>query len=593
MSEQKIESAQSEQKQNQIKISACKNGVEMKKANPDKYTSALELDYLRERLHNLQDILLKDFKKRINEEIEDVVQELRQHELQLNEFRGFAKSQNTNTWSNRIAVTADNQTGNGNVPTESSEKICTASGDNKILSGKHKKQPRPLPDKVFIVRESYLTALLEVDHMRTIYHIFATILLMLLIQSISYDYLAEGRVYFGLGTFKSSLVKIEYVFGIWLLEHTIVFLLYYAFKMWANVRVKLARQPALQSFWSHSCLITYISAQLVFGYVASALCVKLELTFITSSILLLESTRLLMKMHSFVRTNAARVLAGKLKTDALSSDVNDVRDQQSSAQAIRLPSFSSYLYFLFAPTLIYRDSYPRTTHIRWKFALARFMEVVAIAFVYSYLFERYIKAQYENIGREELSLRTFVIKLHSMVMPNNIIFLCGFYLILHSWLNFTAELLRFGDRMFYKDWWTSHTYDAYFRNWNVVVHDWLYEYIYKDSYNYLFKGSKLPATLMVFYTSALVHEHIIGFALRLFFPVMFCFFGGFAVVMVFLFRNASKRVGNFAVWSTLIIGNGLLFSLYSIEYYARQNCTRTYESWTDYFVPTVWTCYNK
>lgn len=350
---------------------------------------------------------------------------------------------------------------------------------------------------------------------------------------------------------------------------------------------------ALQSFWSHSCLITYISSQLLFGYVASVLCLKLDLTFITASVLLLESTRLLMKMHAFVRTNAGRVLAGKLKTDAITSDVDDVNNAQQLSQAILLPSFNSYLYFLFAPTLLYRDSYPRTTHIRWKFALARLMEVIAVAFLYSYIFERYIKVQYGNIGLEELSLRTFVIKLHSMVMPNNIIFLCGFYLVLHSWLNFTAELLRFGDRMFYRDWWTSSTYDAYFRNWNVVVHDWLYEYIYKESYNHLFKGSKLPASLMVFYTSALVHEHIIGFALRLFFPVLFCFFGGFAVLLVFLFRNASKRVGNFVVWFTLIFGNGLLFSLYSIEYYARQNCPRTYDSWTDYFVPTVWTCYNK
>lgn len=193
------------------------------------------------------------------------MQELRQHELQLNEFRGFANSQNTNTWSNRIAVTDDTQTANGNVPTERCEEINSKRTDNK-LSGEHKKQPRPLPHKVFIMRESYLTALLEVDHMRTIYHIFVAILVMLLIQSISYDYLAEGRsvilwlyyinknmtmlkfyllvcrVYFGLGTFKSSLVKIEYVLAIWLLEHAVVFLLYYAFKMWTNVRVKLARQ---------------------------------------------------------------------------------------------------------------------------------------------------------------------------------------------------------------------------------------------------------------------------------------------------------------------------------------------------------------
>ncbi|XP_017468153.1 PREDICTED: sterol O-acyltransferase 1 [Rhagoletis zephyria] len=345
----------------------------------------------------------------------------------------------------------------------------------------------------------------------------------------------------------------------------------------------------MQSFWSHSCLITYISSQLVFGYVTSALCLKLQLTFITSSILLLESTRLLMKMHSFVRTNAARVLVGKLKLDTDSGGIQ----RPKSSIALRLPAFSSYLYFLFAPTLIYRDSYPRTSHIRWRFALARFLEIAAIAFLYSYLFERHIKVQFEDFGREELPMRSLIIKLHGMFFPNNIIFLCGFYLILHSWLNFTSELLRFGDRMFYKDWWTSANYNAYYRDWNVVVHDWLYEYIYKDTYYYIFKGSKLSATIVVFYTSALVHEHIISFALRLFFPVLFCFFGGLGIIMIIITRKVSKRIGNFLVWATLIIGNGLLFSLYSMEYYARLNCPRTYDKWTDYLVPTAWTCYNK
>ncbi|XP_053966717.1 sterol O-acyltransferase 1 [Anastrepha ludens] len=585
MAEEKIKSAESEQ------MKSLPNG-QLKRDPTNLNNNFVEPNYLNKRLQSLQNVLLEDFKKRLDEEFEGVVQELRKHELQLNEFKGFAKPQNGSTWSNRILATEASNHSPTDSKTILSSKTENSSAENK-QPGKHKKQPRPLPEKVFVVRESYLTALLDVDHMRTIYHIFGAMLLILLLHSISYDYFTEGRVYIGLGTFKSSLAKIQFVFGIWLLEHAVVFLLYYAFKMWANVRVKLARQPTLQSFWSHSCLITYISSQLVFGYVASALCLKLELTFITSSILLLESTRLLMKMHSFVRTNAARVLAGKLKVDSNSSELEGTKNKQQSTLATRLPAFSSYLYFLFAPTLIYRDSYPRTSHIRWKFALARFMEIVGIAFIYSFLFERYIKVQFENIGRDELTTASLIVKLHNMFFINNIIFLCGFYLILHSWLNFTSELLRFGDRMFYKDWWTSPNYDAFFRNWNVVVHDWLYEYIYKDTYNYIFKSSKLPSTLMVFYTSAIVHEHIIGFALKLFFPVMFFFFGVLAICMVFITRKTSKRLGNFLVWGTLIFGNGLLFSLYSMEHYARQNCPRTYEDWTDYLVPTVWTCYSK
>ena len=83
----------------------------------------------------------------------------------------------------------------------------------------------------------------------------------------------------------------------------------------------------------------------------------------------------------------------------------------------------------------------------------------------------------------------------------------GFFAILHSWLNAFAEMLRFADRLFYKvrsipycyhasaiqqsrdfivlmmqDWWNSSSFSSYYRTWNVVVHDWLYTYIYKDCF---------------------------------------------------------------------------------------------------------------
>lgn len=38
-------------------------------------------------------------------------------------------------------------------------------------------------------------------------------------------------------------------------------------------------------------------------------------------------------------------------------------------------------------------------------------------------------------------------------VPNHLLWLMFFYWFFHSSLNFTAELLRFGDREFYKDWW--------------------------------------------------------------------------------------------------------------------------------------------
>ena len=53
---------------------------------------------------------------------------------------------------------------------------------------------------------------------------------------------------------------------------------------------------------------------------------------------------MLMKIHAFVRSNAPRVLAYKPHTE----------NQEPS-----YPGFSKFLYFMFVPTLVYRDDYPR------------------------------------------------------------------------------------------------------------------------------------------------------------------------------------------------------------------------------------------
>lgn len=283
----------------------------------------------------------------------------------------------------------------------------------------------------------------------------------------------------------------------------------------------------------------------------------------------------MMKMHAFVRTNVGKQLEGKLKAD--------------SKNLVPFPQFSSYLYFLFAPTLIYRDEYPRTKQIRWKFALSRLGEVVAIMFVFSYMYGRFIEPQFKMYGKEKITKANLGVKIFGLMMPSIVIFLSGFYLILHSWMNFAAEVLRFADRMFYKDWWTARNYEAYYRSWNIVVHDWLYEYIYKDLFNHVFKGSKVLSSMVVFIASAYVHEHVLAFSLRLFYPVMYLFFGGFGVIFIAMTKNMPKHLGNLVVWLTLLSGNALMIALYVMEYFARQNCP-VGNSFIDYIRPVSWTC---
>ena len=145
-----------------------------------------------------------------------------------------------------------------------------------------------------------------------------------------------------------------------------------------------------------------------------------------------------------------------------------------------------------------------------------------------------------------------------------------------------------------QDWWNSSTYASYYRTWNVVVHDWLYTYVYKDVYELCGRRSRVIPMMVVFFISSLFHEYIITFTFRCFYPILLLMFGGFGckllgnrstatrflflycflilfhyfffcyripVVFAF-FTNVERRLGNIFMWLTLFIGTGLFMSLY-------------------------------
>lgn len=57
--------------------------------------------------------------------------------------------------------------------------------------------------------------------------------------------------------------------------------------------------------------------------------------------------------------------------------------------------------------------------------------------------------------RDNLTLSGFVMGIFKLMMPSTFSLILLFFGLLHSWLNGFAELLRFPDRTFYLDWWTS------------------------------------------------------------------------------------------------------------------------------------------
>ncbi|KAJ8945793.1 hypothetical protein NQ318_003059 [Aromia moschata] len=301
--------------------------------------------------------------------------------------------------------------------------------------------------------------------------------------------------------------------------------------------------------------------------------------FYNESILLM---RLTMKTYAFIRSNVPKILKYKPHSD------------QESA----LPHFSKFLYFLFAPTLIYRNEYPsstritnsltfpfsRTKTIRWNFVKHRLLEIVGVILYYNFLLHRFLLPTYEDFGLRKYSRSELMLSLLENFMIGILFFVLSFFLVLHSIQNLFAELLRFGDRMFYGSWWTCTSHRDYFRIWNIIVYDWSYHYIYKDIC-YVVKN-KNAAMLLILTLSATAHEWILLHMFGFFVPALFVafFFGSICIAFLEL---PKKNIVNVLFWYELILGCGCLVSVYALEYFARRN---TPPEGLDYLLPRFATC---
>ncbi|XP_076461098.1 sterol O-acyltransferase 1-like isoform X2 [Babylonia areolata] len=442
-----------------------------------------------------------------------------------------------------------------------------------------KRKTGELPDKVFINRRSVLTELLESSHIQTIYHIFVAILIVFSLNTLVYDWVEKGTLNLNFDLIFFAFGKTPKVMSLWVcMQLATLLLVYPAFYYWAISRtpgragqMRICNTDVYDLVWLGLVLL-YQGAFLILPV---RYLVENDMPPASSVIITCEQLRLMMKTHAFIRENAHKILNTKKNDD----------DESGGC-----PDFSKFLYFLFAPTLVYRDHYPRTKTIRWRYVVSNFGQVLACLFYTYYIFERFCVPVFQNFNREHVTPKALMLSVFGCMMPATLVLFIGFFAILHSWLNAFAEMLRFGDRLFYKDWWNSTTFSNYYRTWNVVVHDWLYCYIYKDVYWLLGSKSRAGSMAMVFLISAVFHEYVLVVTFRFFYPVLFVMFAGAGFGFIFLTDKGSSRSWNVFMWVMLFTGNGLLMCLYSMEWYARKSCPVIMDNFIDFLIPRSWMC---
>lgn len=121
--------------------------------------------------------------------------------------------------------------------------------------------------------------------------------------------------------------------------------------------------------------------------------------------------------HSFLVTDE----------DVVQDKLNDSNSHQQTlvVPSSPCPEFSKFLYFIFAPTLIYRDSYPRTSSIRWKYVLTQLAQFIAAVLFSYYLFYRFCLPVFRHFNSEHVTAKIFILSILNCTLPGALLLFCG------------------------------------------------------------------------------------------------------------------------------------------------------------------------
>ncbi|XP_062148822.1 diacylglycerol O-acyltransferase 1 [Alnus glutinosa] len=267
-----------------------------------------------------------------------------------------------------------------------------------------------------------------------------------------------------------------------------------------------------------------------------------------------------LKLVSYTHTNY------DMRSLAKSIEKGDVLPNSLNPDYPYSDCFKSLAYFMVAPTLCYQPSYPRTACIRKGWVVRQLVKLIIFTGVMGFIIEQYINPIVKNSQHPLKGNLLYAIeRVLKLSVPNLYVWLCMFYCFFHLWLNILAELLRFGDREFYKDWWNAKTVEEYWRMWNMPVHKWMIRHIYFPCLrNGIPKG---VAVLIAFLVSAIFHELCIAVPCHIF--KWWAFIGIMLQVPLVLITNylqnkfRNSMVGNMIFWFIFsILGQPMCLLLY-------------------------------
>ncbi len=318
-----------------------------------------------------------------------------------------------------------------------------------------------------------------------------------------------------------------------------------------------------------------------------------DFPWIAKIFLMLHSVVFLMKIHSFAFYNGymwdvsgeLEVSKGYLKkhdnldpevAQALQKSVNFCTfELETQAQKVQFPknlTYKNFFEYSMFPTLVYEVSYPRTKRIRWGYFFGKAAGIFGVIFIMVAIAQNNMYPivmrclELRRTAPIITRLKEYPLILVEMIPPFLSMYMLTFFLIWELILNAIAELSRFADREFYKEWWNSVDWDQYSRDWNVPVHKFLLRHVYHSTIS-SFHVSKTTATLVTFFLSSLIHEvamYVIFKKVRFYLLSLQMFQLPLIQIMRSKFFKKYPVLANVFFWDGIVLGPTLLCTMYLV-----------------------------
>jgi len=427
--------------------------------------------------------------------------------------------------------------------------------NKEILGTQH------VPYRLFYARESILTDMFKIDSYRTLYNIFFSIMIFLSANFLLKEYIQRGQIFdyqLFLNLFEGFELSLFYSFYFYICS--LIFLIF----------LQIFKQifPVFNEFIGLTFYSIYFFSMTCYFLLLGK---TLRLSFVCRFIYYIELVRNIAKVFSYfvekylyltykMIHNKTQSGNGRYITiKALNGEIEFVFKDKNNIKAEIL----NFSYFYFAPTVIYRDQYPKLKERNYLLIfvhLTNFVFCVIFTFlVFKVLLIPYFDDETLSFIQSDRVVQTLV----SFIIGSNFNMLILFFGIAHSLLNCTAEILCFGDKQFYNPFWIQTIPTSYYQGLIHNVQEF-YDYVFKLYYQ-RFLGESIT---FIFYTLifGVFLDFGLYYSLGFFSPILLCLIilSHFLSFLIRCLKHRSVILLNFMVVS---LGFGIFFLLELAGYY--------------------------